>query len=441
MSIKLLSAALLAAGFLSTAQALPAFPGAEGFGANATGGRGGQVVFVTNLDDSGSGSLRSAVSGWGNAPKMVVFRVGGEIRLKSPLRISNSNITLAGHSAPGGGITLRGQPLEITGSNLIIRHLRVRHGNESLRGDDAISILDGARNIILDHVSASWSVDETLSPSGDIRDITIQWCVIAESLNNAGHKKGAHGYGSLLRATGGVSLHHNLWAHHRGRSPRFGDNYGKAFSPSPTFDFRNNVIYDWGSYASGTIDGDIRVNYIANTLKPGPSTSKLQPVTFTRHADASTRFHFAGNQLIGHPEINEAAGNFFGAETGNPPPPITVSAEPFSAPPISTDSAAEAYRRVLEHAGATVPQRDAVDARVIEQVKTGSGGLIDSQEEVGSWPKLDAGSAPLDSDDDGIPDDWEQAHGLNPKDARDGARLHPSGYTWLEMWLNALAAR
>lgn len=423
------------------AHALPAFPGAEGFGANATGGRGGEVVFVTNLDNSGSGSLRSALSGWSNSPRIIVFKVGGEIRLSSPIRISNSNITVAGQTAPGGGITLRGAPLEITGSNLIIRHLRIRHGNERSGDDDAVSIMDGARNIILDHVSASWSVDETLSPSGDIRDITIQWSIISESLRDAGHKKGAHGYGSLLRATGGVSLHHNLWAHHLGRSPRFGDNYGKPFYPSPTFDFRNNVIYDWGSYASGTIDGNISVNYVANYLKPGPSTKKLLPITLTRFADDKTRFHLAGNRVDGHPEISEAAGNFIGAESQNPPAVFTLSETPFDAPPLTITDAATAYEQVLARAGTTVPKRDAVDERVISQVRTGTGGLIDSQADVGGWPVLESGSAPIDSDGDGIPDEWELAHGLDPKNPKDARELDASGYMQIERWFNELADR
>ncbi|MDQ7988960.1 MAG: hypothetical protein REI09_04930 [Candidatus Dactylopiibacterium sp.] len=432
-------ASLLALLGLSTAHALPAFPGAEGFGAQATGGRGGEVVFVTNLDNAGRGSLRAAVSGWSNAPKIVVFRVGGEIRLTSPLRIGHSNLTIAGQTAPGDGITLRGAPLELTGSNLIIRHLRVRHGNENTANDDAISILDGAKNIILDHVSASWSIDETLSPSGDIRDITIQWSVISESLRNAGHKKGAHGYGSLLRATGGVTLHHNLWAHHLGRSPRFGDNYGKPFSGTPTFDFRNNVIYDWGSYASGTIDGDIRVNYVGNVLKPGPSTRKLQPVTLTRFADEKTRFHLADNLVEGHPEISEAAGNFIGAESNDPPARFTRVDAPFAAPAVRTDTAPEAYARVLAAAGTTVPARDAVDRRVIDQVRTGSGRLIDSQDDVGGWPALAAGTPPADSDGDGIPDAWEIAHGLDPHNPKDATALAPSGYMHIEEWFNALA--
>lgn len=434
---KSLLASLLASAVVPAAQALPAFPGAEGFGAQASGGRGGEVVYVTNLDDSGSGSLRAAVSGWSSSPKMVLFKVGGTIELSGPLRIANSNITIAGQSAPGDGITLRGSPLEISGSNLIIRHIRVRHGNERLSGDDAISIMDGARNIILDHVSASWSVDEALSPSGDIRDITIQWCMISESLNNAGHKKGAHGYGSLLRATGGISLHHNLWAHHRGRSPRFGDNYGRG---KPVFDFRNNVIYDWGSYATGTVDGDISVNYVGNYLKPGPSTQKLQPITLTRFADKATRFHLAGNVVEDHPEYSEAAGNFIGPESNNPPADITLVATPFTAPALTTQSAAQAYALVLKKAGSTIPRRDVVDLRVIEQVKAGGGGLIDSQDQVGGWPALKSAPAPLDSDADGIPDEWELGHGLDPQNPKDGARVTDSGYTQLELYLNSLAA-
>lgn len=438
MSIQPLAALAALSLLPASALALPAFPGAEGFGANATGGRGGEVVFVTNLNDSGSGSLRSALGGWSNGPRIIVFRVGGEIRLMTPLTISRSNITIAGQTAPGGGITLRGAPLQLTGSNLIIRHLRIRHGNGQGGEDDAVSIMDGARNIILDHISASWSIDETLSPSGDIRDITIQWSVISESLRNGGHKKGAHGYGSLLRATGGVSLHHNLWAHHLGRSPRFGDNYGKPFFPAPTFDFRNNVIYDWGSYATGTTDGDIRVNYVANYLKPGPSTKKLQPITLTRFANEKTRFFTAGNIVEGHPEICEAASNFIGAESNNPPAVFTLAEQAFDAPPLTTTDAASAFEQVLAKAGNTVPQRDAVDLRVMEQVRRGSGGLIDTQAEVGGWPKLEAGTPPLDSDGDGIPDDWEIAHGLDPKDPKDARALDASGYMNIERWFNEL---
>ncbi|GAB2893687.1 pectate lyase [Uliginosibacterium flavum] len=439
MSIKFFCATLLAISCTASAQAIPSFPGAEGFGAEASGGRGGKVVFVTNLENSGSGSLRSALFGWG--ARTIVFKVGGEIKLTSPLSISGSNITIAGQTAPDGGITLRGHPLIISGSNLIIRFIRVRHGNETGRDDDAVSIVDGASKIILDHVSASWSIDETLSPSGYIKDITLQWCLISESLNNSGHKKGSHGYGSLLRAVGGVSLHHNLWAHHRGRNPRFGDNYGKLFNDAPTFDFRNNVIYDWGDYATGMVDGDIRVNYVANFLKPGPSSRSLQPVTLTTYANEKTRFFTADNVIEAHPEITPASGNFFGPEAGKTTGNITHVKEAFVTPQLSTQSAAEAYALVLAHAGASVPLRDAVDVRVIEQVRSGNGRLIDTQNDVGGWPVLPAGIAPADTDEDGIPDDWELAYGLNPKDAKDGGTLSTSGYTNLELYLNELAER
>ncbi|WP_018605433.1 hypothetical protein [Uliginosibacterium gangwonense] len=436
MSIKALCIATLAAASISAAHALPAFPGAEGFGANASGGRGGKVIAVTNLNDSGPGSLRWALIGWG--ARTIVFKVGGQIKLDFPLKISGSNITIAGQTAPGDGITLSGAPLLISGNNIIVRFIRSRLGSNSHGEEDAISITDG-HDIILDHVSASWSIDESLSPSGNIKDITIQWCMIAESLNASHHHKGAHGYGSLLRAVGGVSLHHNLWAHHRGRNPRFGDNYGKLFAPTPTFDFRNNVIYSWGDYASGLVDGDIRVNYIANYLKPGPDTKNIQPVTFTRFAQEKTRFYTAGNIVESHPELTPENGHFFGYEDGTPITVITLSKEAFTAPPVTTQTAEQAYAEVLKHVGASVPTRDAVDLRIIEQVKTGTGHLINSETEVGGYPALASGAAAVDSDEDGIPDDWEIAHGLDPNNAKDAGTEAASGYTYLEIYLNEVA--
>ncbi|MDO6386768.1 MULTISPECIES: pectate lyase [unclassified Uliginosibacterium] len=438
MLLKPIVTVLLAAILIPAAQALPAFPGAEGFGANASGGRGGKVIYVTNLKDSGSGSLRWALLGWG--ARTIVFKVGGEIQLESPLKIDGSNVTIAGQTAPGDGITLRGAPLIISGSNIIVRYLRVRMGSTARGEHDAVSITDG-HDIILDHLSASWSIDETLSPSGPIRDITIQWSIISESLNYSHHKKGAHGYGSLLRATGGVSLHHNLWAHHRGRNPRFGDNYGGMFNPTPTFDFRNNVIYDWGDYASGMVDGDIRVNYVANYLKPGPDTKLLQAVTFTDGVGPKTRFHVTDNLFEGHPELSDPeGGRFFGLSTGEAVNRHTLSKDAFAAPPLTTQSASEAYALVLSKAGASLA-RDGVDQRVIQQVRSGTGRLINDQEDVGGWPALAGGPAPLDSDEDGLPDEWENAHGLDPQNPKDSAAPHASGYTWLEVYLSELAAR
>ena len=223
---------------------IPAFPGAEGFGARTTGGRGGAVFEVTNLDDAGPGSLRDAVS---EGNRTIIFRVSGTIALKSPLVVAKPNITIAGQSAPGDGICLRDSTFSIRTHDVVVRHLRSRLGDVTGRQADSITLDHGVDNVILDHCSASWSIDEALSLAGNVTNATVQWCLIAEGLNRSKHPKGAHGYGSLARANGLVSLHHNLWAHNDARNPRLGDNYGRP--PYPTFDVRNNVIYDYGGSA------------------------------------------------------------------------------------------------------------------------------------------------------------------------------------------------
>jgi hypothetical protein len=205
--MRILSGLLLCASALRGAT--PAFPGAEGFGADTPGGRGGAVIAVTNLDDSGPGSFRAACEA--NGPRIVVFRVGGLIDLKKNVVIKNPNITIAAQTAPGDGICLRDHQLMIDTHDVVLRYLRSRPGDIAGKEVDAISIAGSSRNVIADHCSATWSVDEALSPSGDISNITVQWCLIAEGLNKSVHKKGAHGYGSLVRASGGLTLHHNLW--------------------------------------------------------------------------------------------------------------------------------------------------------------------------------------------------------------------------------------
>lgn len=222
---------------------LPSFPGAEGFGADTPGGRGGKVIFVTNLDDSGPGSFRAACEAKG--PRTVLFRVSGTIALKSPIVVKNAFLTVAGQSAPGDGICLRNYTFGIATHDVVIRYLRSRLGDESNQQADCIDVLHGARNVVIDHCSATWSIDEALSLSGDNQNITIQWCLIGESLRQSKHAKGAHGFGSLARANGPVTFHHNLWIHNDARNPRLGDNYGKP--PFPIFDVRNNVIYDFGA--------------------------------------------------------------------------------------------------------------------------------------------------------------------------------------------------
>lgn len=398
---------------------LPAFPGAEGFGAATPGGRGGKVLIVSNLNDSGRGSLRAALETEG--PRIIVFRVAGIIDLKSPIRVTQPFVTVAGHSAPGAGITLRGHGISVNTHDVVIRFLRSRPGDISGTEVDGLAIGGASANVVIDHCSVSWSVDENLSPSGAIRDVTVQWSIISEGLNRSVHAQGAHGYGSLTRASGGLTLHHNLWAHNASRNPRLGCNYGRP--PFPRFDVRNNVIYNAGG---PNVAGDtFEANYIANYHKKGPDSPLDHPI-FSPTEKAALQFHFAGN----YPARLQWSAR----------PGITQAARPFDAPPVRTSSAAAAYEAVLAHAGASLPRRDAVDERVLREVREGTGAHIDTQWEVGGWPALEAGRPPRDTDRDGIPDDWEIARKLNPRDPADSAAKAPSGYTWIEEYLNELAA-
>lgn len=399
---------------------LPAFPGAEGYGAMTPGGRGGKVLIVGNLNDAGAGSLRAALAAEG--PRIVVFRVAGIIDLKSPIRITQPFVTVAGQSAPGGGITLRGYGISVNTHDVMIRHLRVRPGDLSGTEVDGIAIGGASANVVIDHCSVSWAVDENLSPSGAISDVTVQWSIISEALNRSVHGKGAHGYGSLVRASGGLTMHHNLWAHNSSRNPRLGCNYGRP--PFPRFDIRNNVIYNAGG---ANVAGDsFEANYIANYHKKGPDSPPEHPI-FSPTEKAVLRFHIADNY--------PATLRWFAR------PGIMEASAAFAAPPVRTTSAAIAYEEVLAHAGATLPRRDAVDERIVREVREGSGAHIDSQWEVGGWPGMRAGRPARDTDRDGIPDEWEIARGLNPRDAANAVLAAPSGYTWIEEYLNELAAR
>ena len=401
--------------------ATPAFPGAEGFGADTPGGRGGRVIAVTNTNDSGPGSFRAACEA--NGPRIVVFRTGGLIDLKKNIVVVNPYLTIAAQTAPADGICLRDHQIVIDTHDVIVRYLRSRPGDISGKEVDAISIAGSSRNVIADHCSATWSVDECLSPSGGIADVTVQWCLIAEGLNHSVHKKGPHGYGSLVRAAGGLSLHHNLWAHNPGRNPRLGDNYGRP--PFPTFDVRNNVIYDYGG---PSVTGDhLEANYINNYIRPGPDTKRRETIGPT--ATAALKFYLDGNELAG-----KITADLFAKMEG-----VTIARTPFAAPPVHTVSAAEAYQVVLADVGANVPVRDAVDARIIADVRNGAGRFVDSQKQVGGWPDYRPGAPPRDTDGDGIPDDWETAHGLNPNDPNDAAKMRPSGYTAIEEYINSLA--
>ncbi|MBL7153882.1 MAG: pectate lyase [Phycisphaerae bacterium] len=424
---------------------MPAFPGAEGFGAYAQGGRGGRVIEVTNLNDSGPGSLRDAVNAEG--PRIVVFRVSGTIDLKSGLSIRNPYITIAGQTAPGDGICLKTYSLSVAAEHVIIRFIRCRPGDNAKFEGDAISISTG-RHIIVDHCSASWSVDETLSAStsGQLGDVTVQWCIISESLNNSSHHKGAHGYGSLIRGGwgNGYTFHHNLYAHHRGRLPRPGNYNSRSKDPDGfIFDFRNNVVYNWAGSAAGYnadgsngVDSITKMNFVGNYYKRGAnSNGSLVFSETTRTAKAFFADNAMNGVSPGDPWSLVAFRNFTAEQLQR-----YKQAKPIPVPRVITDDSTRAFKRVLAQAGAALPKRDAVDTRVINGVINGTGRIIDDEQDVGGWPVLKSAKPPVDTDHDGMPDDWEKSHGLNPNDKTDGAKDRDGdGYTNIEEYLNHLA--
>jgi len=434
----MLSLILLAA--VAAAPQHLAFPGAEGAGRFSLGGRGGRVLIVTNLEDNGPGSLRAAVDTPG--PRTIVFKVSGTIKLAKPLRITEPRITIAGQTAPGGGITLRDQPLEVAADDVVIRFIRSRLGDESRTQSDAIWIIAGHR-IILDHVSASWSVDETLSASANYTkpgegfyDLTVQWSIIADSLTHSLHAKGEHGYGSLIRGGRGarISFHHNLWANHEARMPRPGNYSGPDIDPvGAFFDFRSNVFYNWGRGWSG-YNADAatlsQYNFVNNAYVMGPQSK--EPVAF-HESDVLAHAYFAGNSMNGAVPTDP-----WTLVNGVQPQGYRLTA-PVPMPPVTDDPPAAAYRKVLASAGDSVA-RDSVDAAIIEGVRTRTGQQIDSQRDVGGWPVLATAPAPRDSDGDGMPDAWERRHGLNPAKDDSAGGVAADGYTNLERYLNALAS-
>lgn len=412
---------------------IPAFPGAEGFGMWTVGGRGGRVYVVTNLNDSGPGSLREAVEASG--PRIVVFAVSGTIHLKSRLRITNPFITIAGQTAPGDGITLADYDLMISTNDVILRYVRVRLGDRTRVESDAVWI-DSSRNVIVDHVSSSWSVDECLSVSGS-DNVTVQWCFITESMQYSVHSKGAHGYGSLVRGEFGsrYSFHHNLWAHHSGRMPRPG-NYTAASidKEGALIDFRNNVFYNWGRDYSGAnhdTNSITMYNFINNYYKRGPNSTGS--IAF-REECPYAKAYFAGNMMNG-------------VEPRDPWSLVDArinrtiyqdsykQSEPFRVADIETEPADVAYERVLASAG--MHPRDDVDARIVDEVIHGRGRIIDSQNDVGGWPMLRSEAPARDTNGDSVPDWWCVMYGLDPREYLDLAGdLDGDGYTNIEEYLN-----
>lgn len=456
-----------------------AFPGAEGGGRFAKGGRGGTVYEVTNLDDAGAGSLRDAVS---QPNRTIVFRIGGIIHLKSTLKIAQDNITIAGQTAPGDGICIAGYTLSIQANNIIVRYIRCRLGDENDDEDDAMhSTQKEMHDIIVDHCSLSWSVDET-GTFYDIKNFTLQWCILSESLYNSVHSKGEHGYGGIWGGNK-ASFHHNLLADHTSRNPRF---CGSRYTGKPDeemVDFRNNVIYNWGRLNSVYGGEGGNYNMVNNYYKPGPATPGnvtvssasnkrnriLNYTSYYYSFDAAVypdtlwggKFYIDGNYVDGYPDVTahnwtkgvQKDGYSGAAEL------ITKAKQdhPFPYEYVKTQTAEDAYRSVLDSAGAILPKRDIIDARIVHDAENGTAtyegptyaaynstgishpsGIIDSQNDVGGYPDYKNGTAPTDSDHDGMPDDWEKAKGLDPNNAKDGNEFTLNkSYTNLEVYLNS----
>lgn len=432
-----------------------AFPGAEGFGRFAKGGRGGDVYHVTNLDDSGEGSLRDAVrTKKADVPRTVVFEVGGTIRLKKELRIENVNgLTLAGQTAPGGGIAVRDYGVSFRKcSDVIVRHMRFRLGDETRTSSDVLNFgpeEGSCRDIMLDHVTATWGVDGIMDVYAADR-FTMQWCLFGEALNDSTHyKKQPHAMlMSFRKITGSISIHHNLLFSSRDRHPTLGGYPPPDSSAESVFDFRNNVIYNWEG-ACNLATG--RFNIVGNYWRPGPNTKsygKERPIQPKAEANDVTVGYLSGN--VFEDQSDWTADNYGAFEWGMRGGKYigNVTPEKFKQPGEvvgaadrpATHSAEEAYALVLANAGAS-HSRDAADARVIAGVKARTHHRIDSQKEVGGWPELASGTAPEDTDRDGMPDEWERQKGLNPGDPKDGNAVITEGYTALETYLNSLTSR
>ena len=445
-----------------------AFPGAEGGGMYTTGGRGGKVIHVTTLADSGAGSLRAALNEKG--PRTIVFDVAGIIELKSTLNIKNGDVTIAGQTAPGDGICLKNYAVQVSASNVIIRFMRFRMGDEAKQENDAIWGRYN-RNIILDHCSMSWCTDECASFYAN-EYFTMQWCILTESLRNSVHGKGKHGYGGIWGGKN-ASFHHNLLANHDSRNPRIDHPqiYGDYVSTHRgNVDYRNNAVYNWGSNSTyGGEDGHF--NIVGNYYKPGPASSDRKYFvdaygSYTKdgtvYADRYPEMYLSGNLHTGHQDLDDTPSSVYwhnGQSYGNYNM-LLKAALPLEGPSgediyTTKHSAALSFERICAYAGASLV-RDAVDERICSDALAGTasfndggngstGGMIDTQTAVGGWPEYKADDAEIagckDSDGDGMPDWFEDQFKLDKADSTDGnaKTLDPyARYTNLEMYLHYL---
>ena len=501
-------AAVLSLSASAQFQQAPAFPGAEGFGRYTTGGRGGQIIHVTSLEDycdskdysptqttdkAIPGTLRYAIRQQG--PRIIVFDVAGTIHLKAPLKINNGDVTILGQTAPGDGICVADQTFNINCSNAIVRFIRCRMGDqgkryfnkgEALTGayqvveDDAMNSYHKAgnecHNVIIDHCSMSWSTDECASFYGN-KNFTLQWCIIGQSLRNSTHVKGRHGYGGIWGGEN-ASFHHNVIHNNDSRNPRF--DHGYVSPLAGPVDYINNTVFNWGiksAYGGETApDMEVKkINMIANYYKAGEFTrdsTKNSNLLFNptakcsncNHADPEdvkvAQTYIKDNMINGRlvqptaitikPDKNYSYVQFMQKNYSKDRAGAVGEKYDFDKyNVVSTHAPQDAYDKALQYAGASY-KRDALDQKVAEEIKSGqtafwghkyhTPGLIDSQTDAGGWPAL-SGTAAVDTDKDGIPDAWEDAHGLNKNDAADASAktLDKKGYyTNIEVYANYL---
>ena len=476
---------MLTAGLaLSVQSQTPAFPTAEGFGKYASGGRGGKVVEVTNLNDSGEGSLRWALTDAGRENATIVFRVSGIITIgpnpqrkgENSIRAKLKNVTIAGQTAPGEGILIRGGKLNLGGSdNVIIRNIRARLGVKELAREDgetdasytkrcfieggAIGI-ENAHNIIIDHCCFGWSGEENMTVY-DNHFTTVQWCIVHEGLYNAGHKKGVRGYGCQWGGSP-ATFHHNLLANNDSRSARINGATNPKVDKNVFLEYQNNVNFNWGRrnscYGGENEAGEgstHECNFVGNYYKPGPAHPadnvliELSQARKGKQLTGPSLWYFAGNVMEGQKSKDNWAlvGNKTGFSVDQMKQDKPLTKPEYARYLTPAESAKRAYQHVLQRAGTI--HRDAVERRIIEDVKSGtprySGqsahrqGIIDSPADADGWPQYVDAEPVVDNDHDGMADEWERAHGLNPSNPEDRNKIiSKEGYTALEVYLNSL---
>lgn len=436
----------------------------------ATGGRGTSIHVIYSLEDNQDnpepGTLRYALER-ASGPRVIVFAVAGRINLSFPIELKHGQVTILGQTAPGDGICVSGFPFIVTADDVVIRYMRFRMGDEMEVEGDALTVEKGHKNIIIDHCSFSWSTDECCSVYG-VENFTMQYCIISESLRRSVHVKGDHGYGGIWGGKN-ATYHHNLLAHHDSRNPRFDHDYVATTNVAPV-DYINNVVYNWGgnsAYGGESSSGtgnQRQYNFINNYYKPGQATNTrvsarlLNPTTRCNNCTDSYggsvvpgRFYMSGNIMYGSEAVT--ADNWSGVEPDESSKKSQCKSSSrftFTNAYTNEQTAQAAYDKVLAKAGCSL-KRDIVDTRIVDEVRNGNytyegsngstGGLIDSQSDVGGWPEY-SGTANQDSDYDGIPDAWETAHGLNPKDRSDAVTTTlQSPYMNVEVYANDLVKK